>query len=119
MICSNCEKRQPKRGEPLCGVCKYHDLKEKVFSLYGSKCNICGFKNLLALQIDHINGIGREERRHMSSSKFMEKILSSSKDYQLLCANCNIIKYRKQHPISPLQRSDREIIRTLVKRLIS
>ena len=71
-------------------------LKE-IFEFFGSKCAHCGFDNPLALQIDHVNGGGKKERiirtgtatfyRHV-----LKEIKSGSKEYQLLCANCNWIK---------------------------
>jgi len=50
---------------------------------------------------NHINGGGRQERlkfRHMEEYyKFiLERIKNGSKDYQLLCANCNVKKERQK-----------------------
>jgi len=51
-----------------------------------------------ALQIDHVNGGGRKEVKKFKNcttsyySFILKKIKSGSKDYQLLCANCNWIK---------------------------
>ena len=49
------------------------------------------------LQVDHVNGNGYEERHQFSSfysyqKNILRKIKAGSKDYQLLCANCNWIK---------------------------
>jgi hypothetical protein len=51
--------------------------------------------DIRCLQIDHINCGGCKEVRKKGKSYLrvvLEKIKSGSKDYQLLCANCNWIK---------------------------
>jgi ssDNA-binding Zn-finger/Zn-ribbon topoisomerase 1 len=65
--------------------------------LLGGKCMKCGFHDLRILQVDHINGNGYKERQESSSSydywyKILQKVKKGSKDYQLLCPNCNWIK---------------------------
>lgn len=63
----------------------------------GSKCNKCGFNDMRALQIDHINGGGSKERKELGfHGQFHRQVLKSflarENKYQLLCANCNWIK---------------------------
>jgi hypothetical protein len=62
----------------------------------GDCCARCGFTDARALQIDHVDGGGTRERRHLSRSRYYTRVLESvSKGggrYQLLCANCNWIK---------------------------
>jgi hypothetical protein len=58
-------------------------------------CSICGFSDIRALQLDHLNNDGAKERkiigkgsnisRHIIKNNFPDK-------YQVLCANCNAIK---------------------------
>jgi hypothetical protein len=87
----------------------WDNLKNEIITRLGSKCVKCGFDNLLALQIDHVNGCGNQERRkylavsnHFKlttcSGKYYRAIRDAlrngSTDYQLLCANCNMIKRR-------------------------
>lgn len=78
----------------------YHD---KIMDFLGNKCSNpkClvpnGCRDIRCLQIDHVNGNGNKERESFFSTyqyyKFIyEKLLQGSKDYQLLCANCNLIK---------------------------
>lgn len=72
-------------------------LKQEIFNLLGNRCTHCGFSDIRALQIDHVHGGGRQERLKFSNIakyyKFiLEKIKNCSKDYQILCANCNLIK---------------------------
>lgn len=71
-------------------------LRRKVIDHFGGKCVKCGFTDWRALQIDHINGGGREDRLNYRSCpiKYHSKLLTVEPgiDFQLLCANCNQIK---------------------------
>jgi len=83
--------------------------RKQIFDLLGNKCsnpfNIdhTSFEKepdyIYCLQIDHVNGGGSEERKKIGGGSLMkliyEKVKSGSKDYQLLCANCNWIKRYK------------------------
>jgi hypothetical protein len=79
-----------------------HDRKKEVFDLLGNKCanpNCLvpdGCKDVRCLQIDHINGGGKKElestNRYSYYVMVQKKIKEGSKDYQLLCVNCNWIK---------------------------
>jgi hypothetical protein len=81
----------------------YRSLKLKIFELLGNKCSNpnClvpnGCTNIRCLQIDHVHGGGQIERHKFPSHKMfylhvLKQIKLGSKDYQLLCANCNWIK---------------------------
>lgn len=68
-----------------------------VLNKLGDKCVWCGFNDKRALQIDHINGGGSRERCRITNTNEFYKIVTESVDnneekYQLLCANCNVIK---------------------------
>ena len=85
--------------EKIKDIAKRGRMKQKreVFELLGNKCVRCGFSDPRALQIDHINGHGLRERKQFKSfhsylNHVIEQIKKGSKDYQLLCANCNWIK---------------------------
>jgi hypothetical protein len=81
-------------------------IKSKLFALLGNKCSNSnclvpnGCTDIRCLQIDHIHGNGKQKKRssngHDSGSSYYRGILmeikSGSKDYQLLCANCNWTK---------------------------
>jgi hypothetical protein len=85
-----------------------HQIKMEIFHLLGDRCSnpncavIGGMTDWRALQIDHVHGGGTKERRniktHTSSNLYyyyrhvLREIKSGSKDYQLLCCNCNWIK---------------------------
>jgi hypothetical protein len=76
---------------------QYYEVRKEILKLLGRKCIRCGFSDLRALQIDHINGNGRKEVKSFPNSftfyKYvLKQIQSGSKDYQCLCANCNQIK---------------------------
>jgi len=78
---------------------QYHQkLKGEIFGLLGGKCVRCGYSGL-ALQIDHVNDDGNIERKRYINGgnnaywkNILDKIKSGSKNYQLLCANCNVEK---------------------------
>ena len=77
----------------------YRKAVRKVFALFGSKCFRCGFDDLRALQLDHVEGGGRAHRRKTGSHLYA-RILSgkeSKEQFQLLCANCNWIKRHEKN----------------------
>ena len=67
--------------------------RKEIFNLLGRKCVKCEESDVRCLQIDHINGGGRKEAKSVNSQAFyrniLTKIRNGSKDYQILCANCN------------------------------
>jgi hypothetical protein len=87
-----------RRNNPEKARKPYKRLRMRIFELLGAKCVRCGFNDVRALQIDHINGGGTKEIKKIGgvNSKYykyiIKKIESGSKDYQILCANCNWIK---------------------------
>ena len=63
----------------------------------GAKCIKCGFKDIRALQLDHINGDGSKEVKKMGAAitvyRYYAAHLELTKThFQVLCANCNWIK---------------------------
>jgi hypothetical protein len=68
-------------------------LRKAALNSLGNECTICHFSNIAALQIDHINGNGKQLRKKTTTYHMYQEILKgTSKKYQLLCANCNWIK---------------------------
>jgi hypothetical protein len=65
----------------------------KFITEMGGKCVKCGFSDWRALQVDHIQSDGADEReaRH-NTAKWYKHVLEHPERYQLLCANCNWIK---------------------------
>lgn len=68
--------------------------RKKVIAYLGGKCVRCGFDDIRALQIDHVNGGGGQYCRSISWNKRYAEILTSvpGDKFQCLCANCNWIK---------------------------
>jgi hypothetical protein len=64
----------------------------KVIEHLGGKCKRCGFDDIRALQIDHTNGGGIKDRAGLMYGFWKKVFLDTSGKYQLLCANCNVIK---------------------------
>jgi len=82
------------------------ELKRLIIDKYsnGTGCCVkCGFNDSRALQIDHINNDGAEERKKLFGSRldagirfyYYLKRNNFPDGYQVLCANCNIIKLRE------------------------
>jgi hypothetical protein len=87
-------EREKNRNKAL-----YWEKRLSIINLLGGKCVRCGFSDPRALQIDHINGGGEKELKgfkHNTTAyyKYILDIIQSgkNKEYQLLCANCNMIK---------------------------
>ncbi len=80
-------------------------LKQEVMSHYGGGrciCAICGETNLYCLSIDHINGLGAWERKEKRFRIWGGNIYGYLRKehyplgYQVLCMNCNWIKWAIQ-----------------------
>lgn len=97
---------------------KKFELKIKVLTHYGNgkcTCVICGFDDLRALSIDHIDGGGGEHRRKMGYSTIYRWLVVNDypEGYQTLCMNCQFIKrYKKEIPFLKLRKA-----KTLSKRI--
>ena len=67
--------------------------KLELMQLLGGKCIKCGESDCRCLQIDHVKGCGTLERKKLGNGRYifivLKKVKEDSKDYQLLCANCN------------------------------
>ena len=74
---------------------RFRRLRKEVIIFLGSECVICKFSDVRALQLDHIYGGSRGEC-HRRGATFLQEIVNGLRDdIQLLCANCNSIKFRK------------------------
>ncbi len=73
---------------------QYQENKKEILEKLGSKCSKCGISDWRVLQIDHINGGGKEARAQYGVTGIYNAILrDTSNNYQLLCANCHQIKH--------------------------
>jgi hypothetical protein len=84
---------------------EYYKNKSIIFGLLGDKCSVCGCKDVNILNIDHINGNGKDERliysngplgiiRKLKKEGWKKDYLKSQ--YQLLCYNHNLTKEGKR-----------------------
>jgi hypothetical protein len=70
-------------------------------SIGGRVCSKCGFSDIRALQIDHINGGGTRHRaKSLSAISYYKYIRSHAEEFQVLCANCNWIKRYENGEVS-------------------
>lgn len=74
-----------------------HSARQYLIGEMGGCCIRCGFSDWRALQIDHVQGGGIQERKLLSNpgvyyKQILESFYNSENKYQLLCANCNQIK---------------------------
>lgn len=72
-------------------------LKREVLTHYGNgkcACVRCGFEDIRALSIDHVNGGGAQHRRELGSKSILVWIRNNNypDGYQTLCLNCQFIK---------------------------
>ena len=72
-------------------------IRRATLEALGGKCVRCEFSDFRALQIDHINGGGSQERKTLAfrgtfHKHVLKSFLAKEGKYQLLCANCNWIK---------------------------
>lgn len=92
-------KNYPSRKSPdYTGKLKtYRDnLKAEVITHYSpdSCCIKCGFSDMRALCIDHINGDGKHRSNGISGYRLYCWLKKNNfpEGFQVLCANCNLIK---------------------------
>lgn len=77
-------------------------IKNNIFEKLGKKCVRCGFDDIRALQIDHINGGGVSEKRQVGGDYLifiLKQLVKGQKKYQILCANCNWIKRSENNEV--------------------
>lgn len=82
--------------------------KQIILERYGKECAICGFDDIRALQLDHIEDNGSQERKELggqkfSGVKFYRYLIKQDlpNGYQILCANCNNIKQWDKNKAEP------------------
>lgn len=85
-----------------CRACQQEDgrisarrIRLELIELLGGKCTECDWSDPRALQVDHVNGGGSQERRNgitTTTRSFVARVLAHHEEYQLLCANHNVIK---------------------------
>lgn len=106
-LCPHCLK-VPIEGGNFCAAYlaarkKYsRRLKDEVFAAYGGYiCSCCGITEPMFLQIDHIDRDGYKLRKEQGLGSRLYGWLRRNnypKGYQVLCANCNHARSRKDNP---------------------
>lgn len=82
-------------------------IKEEVMRHYGDgklECCRCGFSDIRALSVDHIDGSGSKHRKELGSSiKFYPWLQRNGypDGFQVLCMNCQFIKRAENHESTP------------------
>jgi len=70
--------------------------RRELIEILGNKCIRCGFDDIRALQLDHINGGGLKEFKLIGNTQMYIKYHKNKdklkQNLQVLCANCNWIK---------------------------
>lgn len=70
-------------------------LREEIVAKLGGCCSECGFSDVRALHIDHVEGGGSQElqRGYGGGLAYYYRVRKDTTGrYQILCANCNAIK---------------------------
>ena len=75
-------------------------VRVNILTHYGDgklACVSCGFSDIRALCLDHINGGGNQERKEKDNNSMLHLYRRLRKEdypegYQTLCYNCNIVK---------------------------
>jgi len=82
----------------------HQTLRMSVITMLGGKCARCGFSDTRILQIDHIEGKGREARKKFGQGVnewyyYLKHPEEAKKNLQVLCPNCNWLKRveRREH----------------------
>ena len=75
----------------------WRDYNKKIrldaIKMLGGACAQCGYDDWRVLEIDHIEGGGREHRKRVDHKMQYRNIRDGNTEgYQLLCANCHGIK---------------------------
>lgn len=70
----------------------YERRKRQTINRLGGKCSNCGCDIYEALEINHINGGGNEERKTTSGITFFNQIIRGERnDVEVTCKVCNAI----------------------------
>ena len=81
--------------------------RKRLLEILGNKCVICGFDDFRALQLDHVNGKGNQQRKKFGTGDvmiayYLKHIDEAKIDLQILCANHNWIKRFEKNENRPI-----------------
>lgn len=77
---------------------RQRQLRVEIVKKLGGRCRVCGFDDVRALHIDHVEGKGSSELRrgYGGGLAYYYRVRKDTTGrYQILCANCNAIKRYK------------------------
>ena len=70
----------------------------ELIAYLGGECAHCGNHDPRVLEVDHVNGHGRAERRagiaRVHEARFIDIVRERPGEFQLLCGNCHRVKTR-------------------------
>lgn len=99
VLCCNCRWLISQELRPSKRKWTYGTRWREFCELLGEHCARCGFDDIRALHIDHVADDGAEHRKRTSKGsrrEYYDEILQAlregSKQFQLLCPNCNRLK---------------------------
>ena len=99
ILCCNCRWLISQQLHPSKRKWTYDTRWREFGELLGDHCARCGFDDTRALHIDHVADDGAEHRKRAfkkASREYYDEILQAlregSKQFQLLCPNCNRLK---------------------------
>lgn len=79
-------------------------IKTEVLSHYSPKlmCALCGFKDLRALSMDHINGGGTKHLKKIGVSVFYYWLKNNNypPGFRVLCMNCQFVERERQRKLN-------------------
>ena len=102
--CKECVKKRQRSRQYRQNLSKrrqFRALRNEIITLLSGKCELCGFSDIRALQIDHKYGGGSKERKSFGNNlrqyykAILEKIKAGNDSYRCLCANCNCIQFQE------------------------
>lgn len=87
-------ERRYRQRHPEVGREYKQKMRIRALDALGNRCCQCGFTDVRALEIDHINNGGCEDRRKRSRYSMYKGIVDGTArdNFQALCANCHQIK---------------------------
>lgn len=113
-----CYEKHKERYRKLNGIKMKLDRRKQrlaVLTYYGAKCNRCGFdKDPRALHVDHIHNDGwksyGKERKGQNLPRDLVTGTVKWENFQILCANCNVIKAAEVLEVKQVEKYGREAL---------
>lgn len=117
ILCANCnwikrielkQHRKPKSDKQSASSRHRIRHRDEAIAALGAACSECSFADKRALQIDHVNGDGAQERKRMSAVEIYRRAANNiGGRYQLLCASCNWKKRNERREFGSSQTGPR------------